>query len=179
MDKQVLVVYASKYGATAEIAEKIGQVLRKAGLHVDVSAVGKAGDLDAYDAVVVGSGVYIGKWLKEAARFLQRNEQTLAKKPVWLFSSGPTGDGDPAELMQGWTFPEDLKPLAGRIGPRDVGLFHGSVDLDKLNFLHKFMIKNVDSPVGDYRDWDAIAAWAASIAEGLGAAETAPETPAT
>ena len=91
MNTQILVAYATKYGATAEIAEKIGQVLREAGLRTDVLPVDRVSDLSPYQAVVLGSAVYIGKWRKEAVKFLQANEKALAEKLVWLFSSGPTG----------------------------------------------------------------------------------------
>ena len=164
MDKQVLVAYATKHGATAEIAEKIGQVLREAGLQVDVQAADRVGDLSAYQAVVLGSAVYIGQWRKEAAKFLTAHETALAGRPVWLFSSGPTGQGDPVELAQGWRFPAKLQPIADRIRPRDIAVFHGAVDLNKLSFLDKWMLKNVKAPVGDFRDWEAISAWAAAIA---------------
>jgi menaquinone-dependent protoporphyrinogen oxidase len=86
MDKQVLVAYATKYGATAEIAEKIGQVLRQAGLRADVLPVDRVKDLTPYDAVVVGSAVYTGQWRKTAVKFLQANETALARRQVWLFS---------------------------------------------------------------------------------------------
>jgi menaquinone-dependent protoporphyrinogen oxidase len=105
MDRQVLVACATKYGATAEIAERIGAVLRQAGLPAEVLPVGRVGDLSAYKAVVLGSAVYIGQWRKEAVKFLKANEAVLAEKAVWLFSSGPTGEGDPVELAQGWRFP--------------------------------------------------------------------------
>ena len=167
MDKQVLVTYATKYGATAEIAEKIGEVLRQAGLRTDVQPVERAGDVSRYDAVVLGSAVYIGRWRKEAAKFLKANEQALTGKAVWLFSSGPTGEGDPVEMVQGWRFPGSLQPIADRIGPRDIAIFHGATDVGKLNFLEKWMLKNVQAPVGDYRDWEAIAAWATAIADEL------------
>ncbi|HSR30253.1 MAG TPA: flavodoxin domain-containing protein [Anaerolineae bacterium] len=167
MEEQVLVAYASKYGATQEIAEKIAEVLRQAGLPTKVNRADRIGDLAVYSAVVLGSAVYIGQWRKEAAKFLRANEAALAEKPVWLFSSGPTGEGDPVELMQGWRFPGKLQPIADRIGPRDIAAFHGEVDVSKLNFLEKWMIKNVNSPVGDYRDWEAISAWAKAIAEDL------------
>ena len=173
MDKQVLVTYATKYGATAEIAEEIGEVIRQADLRTDVQPVERAGDVSRYDAVVLGSAVYIGRWRKEAAKFLKANEQALTGKAVWLFSSGPTGEGDPVELVQGWRFPGSLQPIADRIGPRDIAIFHGATDVDKLNFLEKWMIKNVQAPVGDYRDWEAIAAWATAIADELQKAPTA------
>jgi menaquinone-dependent protoporphyrinogen oxidase len=171
MDKQVLVTYATKYGATAEIAERIGQALRDAGLRVDVLPADRVRDLPAYQAVVLGSAVYIGRWRKEAARFLQGNEAVLAEKPVWLFSSGPSGEGDPLELTEGWRFPGKLQPIADRIQPHDIALFHGALDPDKLNFMERWMLKNIGSPVGDFRDWEAITAWATAIAEALQAAD--------
>jgi menaquinone-dependent protoporphyrinogen oxidase len=167
MDKKVLVAYATKYGATAEIADKIGQVLSQAGLQAEVLAVDRVGDPSSYGAVVLGSAVYIGQWRKEAAKFLETQEQALAERPVWLFSSGPTGEGDPVELTEGWRFPGKLQPIADRIGPRDVALFHGASDASKLNFIEKRMLKMVKAPVGDFRDWEAIAAWAGAIAEAL------------
>ena len=164
---QVLVAYASKYGATAEIAERIGQVLRQAGLSVDVLPAERVGSVQAYKAVVLGSAVYIGQWRKQAAAFLKANEQALAERPVWLFSSGPTGEGDPVALTQGWRFPTGLQPVADRIRPRDIAVFAGSANVDKMNFLEKFMLKNVKAPAGDFRDWDAITAWAMAIADAL------------
>jgi menaquinone-dependent protoporphyrinogen oxidase len=167
MEKQVLVAYATKHGATEQIAEKIGEILRQEGLSADVLPADKAGDLGAYQAVVLGSAVYIGQWRKEAAKFLEANEAALAGKPVWIFSSGPTGEGDPVELMQGWRFPGKLQPIADRIGARDIVAFHGALDANTLNFIEKLMIKNVKAPLGDFRDWGAITAWATAIAAEL------------
>jgi menaquinone-dependent protoporphyrinogen oxidase len=167
MDNQVLVAYATKYGATAEIAEKMGQVLRQAGLRTDVLPTDRVSDLTPYKAVVLGSAVYIGKWRKEAAKFLQANEKMLAERQVWLFSSGPTGEGDPVELTKGWRFPKAQQPIADRIQPRDIAIFHGDVNTKKLNFIERWMIKNVKAPVGDFRDWEAITSWATAIADVL------------
>jgi menaquinone-dependent protoporphyrinogen oxidase len=167
MDNQVLVAYATKYGATAEIAEKMGQVLRQAGLRTDVLPTDRISDVSPYNAVVLGSAVYIGRWRKEAVKFLKANETVLAEKLVWLFSSGPTGKGDPVELTQGWRFPGKLQPIADRIAPRDIAVFHGAVDVGKLNFIEKWMLKNVKAPSGDFRDWDAITSWATAIADEL------------
>jgi menaquinone-dependent protoporphyrinogen oxidase len=167
MDKKVLVVYATKYGATAEIAKRIGQTLSKKGLAVDVQPADQVSDLAAYQAVVLGSAVYAGNWRKEAASFLEANQQALAERPVWLFSSGPTGEGDPVKLMKGWRFPEALQPVADRIQPRDIAFFSGEIDLDKLNLPEKLIVKGLKAPTGDYRDWEEIEAWAESIAGDL------------
>ena len=162
-----MVAYASKYGATAEIAEKIGQTLRNEGLDTDVQPASRVKDLSRYKAIVLGSGVYIGRWRKQAARFLKANEKALTGKPVWLFSSGPTGEGDPVELANGWQFPSALKPVADRIGPRDIKVFHGMLIKEKLSPILRLMIKKVEAGIGDFRDWDAITAWAKNIADVL------------
>ena len=165
MQTQVLVAYATKYGATAEIAEKIGEVLREAGQQTEVLPADQVSDLTPFHAVVLGSAVYVGQWRKEAATFLEANEKALAQRPVWLFSSGPTGQGDPVELMKGWRFPEE--EVADRIGPRDIAIFHGAVDTKKLSLPERLMLKGVKAPVGDFRDWEAITSWARAIAEAL------------
>lgn len=86
---------------------------------------------------------------------------------MWLFSSGPTGQGDPLELMKGWRLPEAQQPIADRIRPRDVALFHRELDMKKLSLPEKLILKAMKAPVGDFRDWEAITAWAAGIAEAL------------
>lgn len=167
MDTRVLVVYATKYGATAGIAEKIGEVLNQAGFRADVLSADRAGDLSSYRAVVLGSAVYIGRWRKEAARFLRANEKVLSEQLVWLFSSGPTSEGDPVEAMEGWTFPKGLKASADRIRPRDITIFQGAIDSKKMTGMDKWMISKVKAPLGDFRDWEAVTSWATAIADVL------------
>ncbi len=166
-NNKVLVAYASKYGSTTEIAERIGQVLARAGLDVDVLPAEQTGDIERYRAVVLGSGVYAGHWLKEAVAFLEANEAALARRPVWLFSSGPTGEGDPVEILDGWRFPHAQQAIADRIRPQDIAVFHGKIDLSTLHLGDKLIIKAVKARVGDYRDWPAIEAWADKIAQQL------------
>ena len=167
MSDRVLVAYGSKHGATAEIAEAIGEVIREAGHDVDVLSAGSVKDLAPYAAVVLGSAVYVGKWQKEAVRFLEDQATELAQRPVWLFSSGPSGEGDPVELLKGWRLPGPLQSLADRIAPRDIAVFHGNIDPAKLGIIEKQMIKMVKAPGGDFRDWDAIRAWAFAVASEL------------
>jgi menaquinone-dependent protoporphyrinogen oxidase len=109
---------------------------------------------------------------------LEDNAGQLAERAVWLFSSGPTGEGDPLELIHNWRFPENLEPIADRIQPRDLAVFHGALHPEKLNMLERFVVKNVKAPTGDFRDWAAIEAWATSIAAALTAARPEQEPPA-
>jgi len=163
MSDKVLVAYATKYGATAEIAQKVGEVFEQKGISADVLPVGQVKDLSPYRAVVLGSAVYIGRWRKEASRFLKTNEKQLVGCPVWIFSSGPTGEGDPVELANGWRFPSGLQPVIDRIRPRQIVLFHGGIDVNKMKGLEKWMVQKVGAAVEDSREWQAITTWAESI----------------
>jgi menaquinone-dependent protoporphyrinogen oxidase len=167
MTEKVLVAYATKHGSTTEIADKIAETLGSAGVHAVALPIEHIGDLNSYSAVVLGSAVYAGQWLKEATHFLKTHERELAERPVWLFSSGPTGEGDAATLMKGWLLPQDAQSIANRIHPRDIALFHGELDDAKLNLFEKIVVKGVKAPLGDYRDWFEIVRWTQGIAEAL------------
>jgi len=164
---QVLVAYGSKYGATAEIAEKIGQVLREAGLPTDVLPAGRVRDLTPYRAVVLGSAVYIFHWRKDAAKLLKTLEAAQAGRPVWLFSSGPASEVDTEAFLEGLKLPKALQPVVDRIHPRDVVVFRGLLDPKKLNPFERWIMSNMKAPAGDFREWDAIEAWAGTIAQTL------------
>ena len=164
---KVLVAFASKHGSTAEIASTIGEVLRSGGVETDVMHVPSANAPNGYNAVVLGSAVYAANWLSEAEHYLEKHETPLTERPVWLFSSGPTGYGDPVDLMYGWSFPDKLRPVADRIGPRDIALFHGHVDISKLSWGERLVVRSLQGAPGDFRDWDMIRAWAANIVASL------------
>jgi menaquinone-dependent protoporphyrinogen oxidase len=168
MKNTVLVTYASKHGSTAEVAEKIAEVLSTSGIKTEVHPVVEVNDLQKYNIVVLGSAVYIGKWRKEAVHFLKKRKQELASKNVWIFSTGPTGEGDPVELLKGWKYPDSLKTVIEEIDPEDITVFHGAVDESKLNKMEKMAIKMVKAPVGDFRDWKAVQQWAAGIVKEIG-----------
>lgn len=167
MTDKVLVAYATKHGSTTEIADKIAETLVNAGVHAVALPVEHVGDLSSYSAVVLGSAVYAGQWCKAATTFLKTHEKELAERDVWLFSSGPTGDGDAATLMKGWQLPQDVLAVADRIHVCNVALFHGELDDKKLNLVEKVIVKGVKAPLGDYRNWYAIIAWAQEIAESI------------
>lgn len=168
MEKKILITYASKYGATREIAERIDAVLHQAGLQTDIRPVDDVRDLTLYQAVILGSAVYVGKWQKEAVAFLQTYAKNLADLPVWLFSSGPTGEGDPVKLVEGKLLPTGLQPIVHRIQAREVTIFHGHINPNKINPIEKWAVKSlVKKPFGDFRDWEAIVDWSTRIADAL------------
>lgn len=167
MAQHILIAYASKYGATKEIAERISNVLHKAGLHVDVLPADKVRAVDIYHAIILGSAVYAGQWRGEAVSFLLKYEDEMSIRPTWFFSSGPTGEEDPLEIMKGWRFPVAQQVIANRINPRDIAFFHGFLNPERLSFAERIIIRGIGAKTGDFRDWDDIENWATSIAEQL------------
>jgi menaquinone-dependent protoporphyrinogen oxidase len=166
-DMKVLVVYGSKHGSTRGIAEDIAETLRAAGQQAVARPLEAAGDLTGYDAFVVGSAVYAGRWTPEATEFVGRHHAVLASRPVWLFSSGPIGamatKHEPVE-------PKGIGALRRAINPRDHRVFFGAwdrskLDGSKLRFVERMVAKRL--PQGDFRNWEAIETWAAGIAQAL------------
>ena len=162
MAVKVLVSAASRHGATVEMAANIGAALQAAGHDAFVLAPDEVQRVDGYDAAVIGSGVYVGRWLEPAKDLLARHKVSLTAIPVWLFSSGPIGDPlKPAEE------PVDAAPLAALVGAREHRTFPGMVDRKRLGFGEKAMMAAVHAPEGDYRQWDQVEAWAREIAAAL------------
>jgi menaquinone-dependent protoporphyrinogen oxidase len=174
--RRVLVVYASRHGATAGIAERIGEVLRTEGLQVVVEDAALSPDPAGFDAYVIGSAAYIGKWEKAATSYVNRHLAALTSKPCWLFSSGPVGterfDKKGKSLLEDPATVADLKPL---LRPRGTKVFFGAWDpsVPSASFAEKLVrqmpaIKDV-LPTGDFREWPVIADWAREIATEIAA----------
>ncbi len=173
----VLVAYASRHGATEGIAERIAARLRLDGLAVEAVPAATVRDASAYDAFVVGSAAYMFHWLTDAVRFVKRNRATLAARPVWIFSSGPLGtervDAKGRDALLA-SEPKEFAQFRAMLQPRGEQVFFGAFDLagPPVGLAERFtrmMPAARDAlPVGDFRDWAAIDAWADAIAQQLG-----------
>lgn len=158
MTIKVLVAYATKNWSTAEIARTITEVLRNEGLEPEMRLVSEVGDVQAYDAVVLGSPLYAGRWHKDARRFVRRSAQPLAKRPVWLFSSGPL-DASAGE--------RDIPPVPAvrraliRLDAKGHITFGGCLREGAKGRVARMILKSGKG--GDYRDFGQIAAWAQRI----------------
>lgn len=159
---RVLVSAGSKHGATAEIADKIGSVLRARGVETDVMSPNEAIDLTPYRAVILGSAVYAGHWVQDAKDLAHRLAEMSPSPQVWLFSSGPIGD--PPKPEEEPVDVNDIYLETSAIGHR---VFSGRIDKSKLSFPEKAILVAVRAPEGDFRDWETIEEWAAEIAETL------------
>ncbi len=161
---RVLVAYASKRGSTAEIAEAIRDELDAQGLAVDCVPASDVRSVADYDAVVVGSAVYMKRWRRDAGRLLRRHSRELAARPLWIFSSGPVGK-DPD---YSWSEPRRIVETAERLGARGHVVFGGRLPIEPKGFVEKAMVRDTPEELRDARDFDEIRTWAASVAYELG-----------
>ncbi|HYB85445.1 MAG TPA: flavodoxin domain-containing protein [Streptosporangiaceae bacterium] len=164
---RVLVSAASMHGSTAEIARAIGQELGERGLIVTLATPGEVRSVDDYDAVIIGSAVYVGHWLDQAIDLIERCRDALAARQVWLFSSGPVGDpsGKRAQAMR--KDPVELAGLRAATYARDHRMFAGKLDRKVLTRPQRAALLVFRGLEGDFRDWAEIREWAGSIARQL------------
>jgi menaquinone-dependent protoporphyrinogen oxidase len=162
-EMKMLVAVASTHGSTREIAQAVAEELRSADITVDLAEIGRETSIEGYDAVVLGSAVYLGRWLPEARKFVHTHQAALAAVPVWLFSSGPVGSGDPMPHGD----PKEAAEFMAAIHARDHQNFVGKLDKRALGVGERLAVHIVGAPEGDFRDWPAIREWVRGIAESL------------
>lgn len=162
MTDKVLVAYGTTNGSTARIAEAVADVLRKDGLTVDTLPARSVPSVSPYDAVVIGGGLYAGRWHKDARRFVRRHGKALTGRPLWLFSSGPL-DATASE--------RDIPPVPGvrkamaRLDARDHVTFGGCLEEGAKGWVAGMILRSGKG--GDFRDFTAIEAWAERVAAEL------------
>ena len=172
---RILVAVASRHDSTREIARAIAAELQACGTVAEVREAGAADTVQGYDAVVLGSAVYMGKWLPEAQRFVERHRARLSALPLWLFSSGPLGVDDP----QPHGDPASIPGLLQATGAREHRTFAGALDSEHLGLGERLIARMVHASEGDFRDWEGIRAWAATIAAAVRADGIAAGTGST
>lgn len=155
---KILVAYASKAGSTGEVAGAIGEVLSSKGATVDVLQIKHVKEISAYQSVIVGSAIRMGKLLPEVVDFVQTNQTTLSQKTVAYFVNCLTMKDDTEENHRAVT--AYLDPLRALTEPVSMGLFAGKLDYKKLSLMERLMISMIKVQEGDYRNWDAIRTWA-------------------
>lgn len=161
----VLVAYASKRGSTAEIAETVAATLRREGLKVCLEPAGDVRNLERFDAVVLGSAVYMKRWRGDARHFLKKHRKALRQVPFWVFSSGPVGA--PAQDHPEWTEPPKLAEKIDDLGGRGHVVFGGCAPAEPKGRMERAMVDGIPKEYRDRRDWDEIRTWAKQVASDL------------
>ena len=183
---KVLVAYVSGYGATAEVAKEIAQVLAR-DHQVEVKSAAAVKSLAPYEAVVLGSSMRTGRWLGGLPRFLGRFHRELTEKSLALFAVCLT-----ARTLEGSrrVLSESLPRLLARhpqISPVATAAFGGVLDFERYNLALRMLMRRMAAEDGlptsglvDLRNWQAIREWAAALAAQLSDAGTkavAPDPP--
>ncbi len=163
----VLVVYGTKTGCTQGIAEKIGETLAAMGASVELAAAGAAPDAAAYDAVVVGSGVRAANWHGAVKKWVAANAEALKSRPVAFFTACLTMAAEPEKAEEVRAYTDPLIAETG-VQPVDTGLFAGMAVMEKFSLPERLIMKAMKAPQGDFRDFEAVAAWTREVAGKLG-----------
>jgi menaquinone-dependent protoporphyrinogen oxidase len=164
--KSILLAYATRFGSTQEVSEAITTALREAGIEVELQPMQVVKRLDGYDAVVLGAALYNARWHQEAHQFLTKHQDVLKQRPVAIFALGPLSTSDAAMLRSRRQLDKELEKYPW-LKPAAVEMFAGKYDPSKpgLGFFERLL------PARDYRDWEAIRAWANALPAQLEHAE--------
>lgn len=150
------IIYASKHGATAQIAQKLAAQL--GGAELFNVHKGEKPDIGAYDTLVLGSWLMAGMADKALKEFASQNEAAIMQKRVAVFISGLT-----PQPQQEWftgNFPEGM--LAAAVAK---GYLQGAYNPATLGFLEKGIMRLITKSAAplNYIDDEAIAAFAAQV----------------
>ncbi|MFX0051846.1 MAG: flavodoxin domain-containing protein [Candidatus Hodarchaeota archaeon] len=174
----ILVVYASRYGSTAEIAQEIAETLEKNEMDVeliDLKDGVKIPSLDNYDGILVGTGIRMGRWTKEALKFLKQKREILRNKSLGVFiSSGEAANPNTYEKAKKKYIDKILLNIG--INSERVmreafgGIFDFSMN-SNYNYIEKKILQRIaqsgddgfivhDGTLNDFRNWQRIRNWA-------------------
>jgi menaquinone-dependent protoporphyrinogen oxidase len=168
MNTKILVAYATKSGATVDVAQTIGKSLAGKGAAVDVRPIKSVTNLDGYRAVIVGSSIRMGQWLPEAVEFVKKNQARLSQLPTAFFTVHLLHLDDSEEsrtIRAGYT-----DPVRKIVTPKAEVFFAGRLQYDKLSLFETLLAKAMNAKEQDLRDWNKIRAWAESVYPTLAAA---------
>ena len=159
---RILITAASKHGSTREIAEAIAKRLESYGHDLTLQAPDDVASVTEYDAVVLGSAVYITQWMPEAHDFVKRLHDDLVQRPFWAFSVGMSGvpKHQPQDPMR-------IGPVMERIDAVDHRTFPGRYKPELLTLRERSIGRLAGAVEGDFRDWAGVEAWADSIHQHL------------
>lgn len=165
----ILIVYGSKEGQTAKIAERMAQIIGNRGLEASIKSgkeIPTDFATDGFDAAIIGGSIHIGKYPSYLAEFVSQHRDWLNKVPSAFFTvcmaihSHNAAEREEAENF-GKRFIENAQ-----WHPTIVETFAGAVKYTQYNFITRFIMKTITKREGgstdtsqdhEYTDWEAVA----------------------
>ena len=129
---KTLILYASKYGAAKEIAQRIAQKMDDAVIY-DLKQ-GNIPPIADFDCIILGSSIYAGSMRKEAKAFVAKNAEALGKKTLGLFLTGLSENSSYFEKNFSQSFLAKAKATK---------FLEGIFDPQKVNAIERFIMKAV------------------------------------
>jgi menaquinone-dependent protoporphyrinogen oxidase len=174
-----LVAYASIQGSTAEIAQRIGTVLKSKGLVIEILPIEEVSSFSKYSSAIVGSAVHNFEWIPPAQSFLHKNSSALSKIPVWAFSVGCPYTV-PKRLQKSLDVENEGQKLEKEVKKdvlvREHMLFQGKFLKAHFNLSWRLFWSCIGGTYGDFRNWDEIERWADKVGDELHQLEAPPST---
>ena len=177
-----LIVYGTRYGATAGTSEEIAKVLREEGFTSRVvnAKEEKVDDISEYSLIIVGSGMKIDKWTKEPEQFLKKFKNELTKKKVALFvSSGVQAiyeyERNTEAMERAWRKYLEAKAEKYSLNAIAMAIFGGIFPYDTMGWITRKTVGQLwkkyeeagfekKDGIYDTRDWDSIRKWTKELA---------------
>jgi menaquinone-dependent protoporphyrinogen oxidase len=164
---RVIVAYATRAGSTRGVAERIAGRLRSCGLEVDAVPAAELGGETRFDALVIGSAVFGGRWMPEAEQLVAKIAPGVAGRPVWLFSVGTFGDEGRILGALARREPGNIAELRALVHARDYRVFAGVIARAQWPLWSRLFARAFGVRVGDNRNWSQIDAFGDAIAREL------------
>lgn len=133
---KTLIAYGTKYGCAEKCAKRIAEELRDDVELADLRKT-KEVNLSAYDMVIIGGSIYIGKIQKEVSDFCNRNLEELRSKKIGLFICG-MAEGEAADSELNSSFPAELLDAVAA-----KAFLGGEFLVDDMNFMDKLIVKKI------------------------------------
>lgn len=157
---RVLIVYSTRAGTTAHVANLLSTRFRKRGHEVAVASSSADPVPSGEDLFVVGSGILASHWNPEALRWLRRHKGDVEGR-VALFNVCLTAQ-DPSRRDEALGFNAEavriVEPVANQT-------FAGKYKPEKVGFVHRLLLRAMGHKSQDHLDPNAIAAWADTLHE--------------
>lgn len=167
-----LIVYGTKEGQTAKIAERIGDIIRQLGHTVDIfdaRNTSKSLSVDGYNGILVGSSIHMMQWSNDARNFVRDNITPIKNVSSAFFSVSMAAAGKDPKAASGvnqWV-QKFLDSTSWH--PKTVGNFAGCLAYTKYGFITRWFMKSIawaqNQPTDtskdyEYTDWDQVKTFA-------------------